>query len=73
MAKEIKIQIFPDGRIQADVGGVKGKKCTDYVKMLEELLDAEATDSSYKRDYEESEGGDIEVDDTYEWRLPGNR
>lgn len=51
MYKTLKIQIFSDGRIQAEVKGVKGKACTDYIKILEELLDAETVDSQYTDEY----------------------
>ena len=55
MAKRIKIQVFPDGRIQADIQGIKGKKCTDYIRVLEEILEAEAVDSAYTPEYYEPE------------------
>lgn len=51
MAKRISIQIFPDGRIQAETQGVVGKKCIDYIGVLETLLDAEAVESEYTSDY----------------------
>jgi hypothetical protein len=53
--KTIKLRIFPDGRVQADVQGVKGKACTNYLGILEELLDAEVTESSYTPEYFESQ------------------
>lgn len=55
MSKQLKIQIFQDGQIQAEVLGIKGKKCTDYISILEELLEAETTDSEYTPEYFESE------------------
>lgn len=55
MTKQIKIQIYPDGRVQADIAGIKGKKCTDYIRILEEILDAEAVDSSYTPEYHQTE------------------
>ena len=39
MAK-MKIRLLPDGTIQMETEGVKGKKCLDYVKVLEKLADA---------------------------------
>ncbi|MGX6443805.1 DUF2997 domain-containing protein [Neobacillus sp. K501] len=51
----MKIQIFQDGQIQAEVLGIKGKKCTDYISILEELLEAETIDSEYTPEYFESE------------------
>ncbi|QJD86422.1 DUF2997 domain-containing protein [Cohnella herbarum] len=58
--KQIRVQVFPDGRIQAEVLGVKGKSCTDYIEILEQLLDAETVDSAYTAEYYET--GHVEVD-----------
>lgn len=51
MAKTITISILPDGRVQAEVHGVKGKACTDYIGILESLMDAEAIDSAFTPEY----------------------
>jgi hypothetical protein len=51
MAKQVRIQLFPDGHVQADLHGFIGPKCTDYIRMLEEMLDARTVDSDYKPDY----------------------
>ncbi|QJC50286.1 DUF2997 domain-containing protein [Paenibacillus albicereus] len=53
--RQIKVRIYEDGRIQADVIGIKGKGCIDYISILEQLLEAETTDSSYTSEYYESE------------------
>lgn len=57
MSKQIKLKIFSDGKVQAEVLGFRGKKCTDYISILEQLLDAEAIDSERTPEYflEESE------------------
>jgi hypothetical protein len=55
MAKRVRIQVFPDGRIQADIHGIKGKKCADYIRVLEEILDAKTVDSEYTPEYFEVE------------------
>ena len=49
----MKIRLFPDGTIQMETEGIKGKKCTDYAKVLERLADAkiytlEKTDEYYQ-------------------------
>lgn len=49
--KQIKLRIFPDGHVQADVVGFRGKKCADYISILEEMLDAEAIDSERTAEY----------------------
>ncbi len=55
MAKRIKIRIFPDGLVQAETQGIKGKACTDYIAILQGILKAEAVDSSYTPEYYERE------------------
>ena len=62
MAKRIKIRIFPDGRVQAEVQGVKGKACTNYIPILEELLNAQTADSSYTPEYFETESVQAQLD-----------
>ncbi|WP_341279246.1 DUF2997 domain-containing protein [Paenibacillus sp. FSL H8-0537] len=54
-SKQIRVRIYPDGKIEADVLGIKGKGCTDYISILEQLLDAETVDSEYTAEYYESE------------------
>ena len=60
MDRHISIQILPDGRIQASVQGIKGPACADYIRALEELLEAETVDSSFRPEYFE------ELDDQVE-------
>lgn len=55
MSKKIQIRIFPDGRVQAEVQGIKGKACTDYIEILEEVLNAEVYESSYTPEYYENQ------------------
>lgn len=69
MIKRVKIQVFPDGRIQAEVQGVKGKKCTDYIHILEELLQAKTVDSNYTAEYYENEI--LQVKTTQEINIEG--
>lgn len=55
MTKRIKVQLYQDGSVQVDIQGIKGKKCTEYIQILEELLEAEAVDSNYTEEYYEDE------------------
>ena len=50
---KMKIRLFPDGTIQMDTEGIKGKRCMDYAKVLAKLADAkissiEKTDEYYQ-------------------------
>ncbi|MBN1319564.1 MAG: DUF2997 domain-containing protein [Thermoleophilia bacterium] len=55
MSKTIKVLIHRDGRVRVDVQGVKGKTCTNYIRLLEEVLEAETVESAYTPEYHESE------------------
>ncbi|HEY7033385.1 MAG TPA: DUF2997 domain-containing protein [Thermomicrobiales bacterium] len=69
--RRIVIQLFPDGQIQVDVQGIKGKKCTDYIRVLEEILEAESVDSAYKPEYFQLE--ELPMHNVEELRLKGER
>lgn len=70
MSKQIKLKIFPDGQVQAETLGIVGKKCTDYISVLEHLLDAECIDSERKPEYyiEDTEIIDIQTTQNLEHR-----
>ncbi|UTR13185.1 DUF2997 domain-containing protein [Salipaludibacillus sp. LMS25] len=49
--KKLRIEITPDGKINAKTLGMTGDECLQYVTLLENLLDAEAIDSEFTEDY----------------------
>lgn len=53
--KQLKITLLPNGEIQMQTVGVKGKKCLDYVQMLELLADARITKQTLTNEYYEQE------------------
>ncbi|AJD30664.1 DUF2997 domain-containing protein [Clostridium sporogenes] len=55
MTKQIKLRIYPDGIVQAEVEGIKGEKCTNYIGIIENLLEAKVDDSEYTSEYYEEE------------------
>ncbi len=61
MVKRVQIKILPDGSIEAMTQGIKGKACLDYIRLFEELLDAQAVDSDFTSEYYETEGIFIET------------
>jgi hypothetical protein len=66
MSEAFTVRIFPDGTVQAEVHGAKGKRCTDYIAILEELLEAETADSAYTAEYQQAEhvrADDVRADD----------
>lgn len=52
--KKLIIRINKDGSINAETQGIKGNKCIDYIKVVENLLEAEAVDSEYTKEFFQS-------------------
>ena len=52
---KIKIRLFPDGTIAMETEGIKGKKCTDYAKVLARLADAKIESIEKTEEYYQSE------------------
>ena len=59
---KIKIRLLPDGSIEMDTEGIKGKKCADYAKVLQRLADAKIETIQTTQEYYESDN--LELDDT---------
>lgn len=53
MGKQIKIRIYPDGKIESQTVNIKGKSCLKYIQPLESLLDANVIDSEFTSEYHE--------------------
>ena len=53
--QQIKIKIAPDGRIEAETFGIKGKKCLKYLEQIEKMANAVCEDSSFTKEYYEKE------------------
>ena len=60
MAKQYKIKISPEGEIEVETIGFKGKECLKHIDILEELLDAEVIDSDFLDDYFMTENSEVE-------------
>lgn len=53
--KQVQIKIYPNGEIQAETLGIKGKKCMQYIPVIEKLTSAVVTDSDFTPEYLETE------------------
>ena len=53
--KKLKIKLVPNGEIQMETQGVKGKKCLDYINVLKKLVDVKITDTQLSQEYYETE------------------
>ena len=59
--KKLKIKLLPNGEIQMETHGIKGKKCLDYIEVLKKLVNVKITDTQLSQEYYEVE---TEVDET---------
>lgn len=55
MSKKMKIKLLPNGEIQMETIGVKGKKCLDYIDVLKKLVDVKIADTQLSQEYYETE------------------
>ena len=62
MSKKLKIKLLPNGEIQMETVGVKGKKCLDYIEVLK------VTDTQLSQEYYETEN-EITTQDSAEIHL----
>ena len=53
--KKLKIKLLPNGEIQMETVGIKGKKCLDYIDVLKKLVNVNITDTQLSQEYYESE------------------
>jgi hypothetical protein len=49
--KQLVVSVRPDGTVHAETIGMHGDECLDYIAVLENMLDAEATESSFTEAY----------------------
>src|SRR5574344_2379682 len=59
---KMKIRLYPDGTIQMETDGIKGKRCTDYAKVLAKLADAKITSMEKTEEYYQEEV--LQLDET---------
>ena len=57
--KKIKITIYPDGYVNAETLGIKGKKCENYRPVIEKLLQNRIIEDEHTDEYYEQETVDI--------------
>jgi hypothetical protein len=50
----LRIRIKPNGEIEAETVGIKGEACLEYIRILEELLEAETVRSSFTDEYRQT-------------------
>ena len=63
MKKQLKIKLLPNGEIQMETKGIKGKKCLKYAEFLEKLADAKITKQEFTKEYYEQETENITTEE----------
>lgn len=53
--KQIEIRIYKDGTIKSQTKNIKGKSCMKYLKLLENISEAQVVDSEFTKEYYEVE------------------
>lgn len=51
MSKKIVFRIRKDGEIEAEVLGVPGSKCMDYIDLIEKLTEGKIVDTEKTKEY----------------------
>ena len=51
----IRDRVYPDGRIESETVGIKGKSCLGYIKEVENLTGARTVKSEFTHEYNETE------------------
>ena len=62
MSKKLKIKLLPNGEIQMEIVGIKGKKCLDYIEVLKKLVDAKITETQLSQEYYETESEIVDTE-----------
>lgn len=57
--KQIQIRIFPNGEIEAETKGMKGKTCLKYIAEVERMANAVTQDSEFTKEYLETEEQEV--------------
>lgn len=53
--KQIQVIIFPNGELEAETKGMKGKTCLKYIAEIERMANAVTQDSEFTKEYLETE------------------
>ena len=63
--KQIKIKISPEGVVEAETFGMKGKTCLKYITEMERIANAVCDDSEFTKEYYETDN-ELVIDEKLE-------
>lgn len=67
--KQLKIKLLPNGDIQMQTVGVKGKKCLDYVELLKVIADVRIEKQELTKEYYETDNTEYNTNDVQDIQL----
>jgi hypothetical protein len=70
---KIKLRIFPDGRVEAEIDGIAGSGCTNFIPLVEQLVGGETIDSKRTENYFLNGVIDTEPSEIETARVKGSR
>lgn len=70
---KIKLRIFPDGRVEAEIDGIAGSGCTKFIPLVEQLVGGETIDSKRTENYFQDEVIGSEASEIETTRVKGSR
>lgn len=53
--KQLKIKLLPNGEIQMETVGIKGKKCLEYIPFMEKIADIKIIKKEFTEEYYQQE------------------
>jgi hypothetical protein len=51
MKRQLQVRIYSDGTVAAKTLGIYGEECTNHIKTLEHLLNAQVVESAFTDEY----------------------
>ena len=55
MSKKLKIKLLPNGEIEMETLGIKGKKCLDYAEIIKKMVNGTISKTEITQEYYESD------------------
>jgi hypothetical protein len=55
MSKKLILSINKNGVVSAEVNGIKGPKCLDYITLLEDILEGKVASKEFTQEYYEQQ------------------
>lgn len=70
--RQIKLRIYPDGRVEAEIDGIPGSGCMKFIPLVEQLVGGETIDSQRTANYFADENVGSRTSEVEAARLKGS-